>query len=143
MSIVGTPLWVAPEILRRERYGPSCDQFSYAMVLVEMATRERPYKTGDTPFDPRAVMAGARPDVPSDKPYLRLGLALLAACGVGCRRDLRRARIVLNLSRRKLAFLSRGTLCASLGPGPARRARARLTCLWPQTPTAGQWGGEA
>lgn len=78
-----------------------------------------------------------------DKPYLRLGLALLAACGVGCRRDLRRARIVLNLSRRKLAFLSRGTLCARLGPGPARRARAHLTCLWPQTPTAGQRGGEA
>ena len=39
---------------------------AFAMVLVEMATRAKPFAVGETRFDPRAVMAGTRPDVPDD-----------------------------------------------------------------------------
>ena len=50
------------------------DQFSYAMVLVELATRDKPYKYGDAVFNPTQVIAGRRPAVPADcpPPILRL-----------------------------------------------------------------------
>jgi len=39
----GTPAFMAPEVLRQERYGTEADVFSYGSLLVNMATREAPY----------------------------------------------------------------------------------------------------
>ena len=60
MTTVGSPLWMAPEVLRRERYGPSADVFGYGMVLLEMATLAKPWATGDTRFSMHAVSSGGR-----------------------------------------------------------------------------------
>ncbi|TMW66113.1 hypothetical protein Poli38472_003878 [Pythium oligandrum] len=42
-TLVGTPFWLAPEIIRSESYGPSADVFSFGIVLTELETRRTPY----------------------------------------------------------------------------------------------------
>ena len=54
---VGTPLYSAPEVMRREPYDQSCDVWSYGCLLVALATRAHPYASVDV--DERA--GGARP----------------------------------------------------------------------------------
>lgn len=41
---VGTPHWMAPEIMRGEKYDEFSDIYSYGMILWEMVTGETPYK---------------------------------------------------------------------------------------------------
>ena len=40
---VGTPNWMAPEILQTDEYGPEVDVYSYAMVLSELLTYNPPF----------------------------------------------------------------------------------------------------
>uniref|UniRef100_M4B2U1 Protein kinase domain-containing protein n=1 Tax=Hyaloperonospora arabidopsidis (strain Emoy2) TaxID=559515 RepID=M4B2U1_HYAAE len=42
-TIVGTPYWLAPEILREERYDMQVDCYSFGVILVELETRHEPY----------------------------------------------------------------------------------------------------
>jgi len=44
MSMAGTPVFMAPEVLRQERYGKEADVWSYGGLLVHCATRSPPYK---------------------------------------------------------------------------------------------------
>lgn len=39
---IGTPNWMAPEIIVGEDYTEKCDVYSFAMILFEMGTKERP-----------------------------------------------------------------------------------------------------
>ncbi|KAG3061034.1 hypothetical protein PC122_g19789 [Phytophthora cactorum] len=48
-TIVGTPYWLAPEILREERYDTQVDCYSFGVILVELETRREPYH--DLPKD--------------------------------------------------------------------------------------------
>ncbi len=40
---IGTPVWMAPEILLRRPYGPSADVYSFAIVLWEIAAQAQPW----------------------------------------------------------------------------------------------------
>lgn len=40
---IGTSLWMAPEVIMGERYGPKADIFSLGVVFSELATHELPY----------------------------------------------------------------------------------------------------
>ena len=42
-DIVGTPNWMAPEILRGEKYDEASDVFSFGMVIWEILTEQIPY----------------------------------------------------------------------------------------------------
>ena len=43
MTMVGTPGYTAPEVLRGEHYGTSADVFSFAIVMCELVTLRAPY----------------------------------------------------------------------------------------------------
>jgi len=43
MTKVGTPRWVAPEVLREEHYSEKADVYSFGVILWELETEEVPY----------------------------------------------------------------------------------------------------
>lgn len=60
---VGSPLWIAPEVLKGERFGEGCDIYSFAIILWEMAAWCEPYEglnsveVCSTPHGPRRTHA--------------------------------------------------------------------------------------
>lgn len=67
-TMVGTAYWVAPEILRQERYDVQVDCYSFGVILIELETRKDPYynvSTRGTMDLMRRVAAGElRPMIP-------------------------------------------------------------------------------
>eukprot|EP01106_Pelomyxa_sp_JSP_P010038 TRINITY_DN27044_c0_g2_i1.p1 TRINITY_DN27044_c0_g2~~TRINITY_DN27044_c0_g2_i1.p1 ORF type:complete len:679 (-),score=150.43 TRINITY_DN27044_c0_g2_i1:93-1946(-) len=61
---VGTPLYMAPEILKGEKYNHKVDVFSYGMCLWEMCTREEVWGNVMRWDIPDKVKAGERPPMP-------------------------------------------------------------------------------
>ncbi len=64
---VGTPLWMAPELLAGRKYNQSADVYSYAILLWEMASHKYPWEELKGAFISQQVStrveAGERPDV--------------------------------------------------------------------------------
>ena len=45
MTCVGTPVYMAPEVLSKNKYSEKADVFSFAILLWELFTGQRPYDT--------------------------------------------------------------------------------------------------
>lgn len=49
MTCIGTPIYMAPEVLQKESYSARADVYSFGVVLCELFTSRQPYS--DPPFD--------------------------------------------------------------------------------------------
>ncbi|MDA8532035.1 protein kinase [bacterium] len=68
-SRVGTPAWMAPEVLRGEEYTLSADVYSYGVIIWEMVTRSEPFKGVNAYAIAHQVGTGGRRlEVPADCP---------------------------------------------------------------------------
>eukprot|EP00472_Partenskyella_glossopodia_P005196 CAMPEP_0197541388 /NCGR_PEP_ID=MMETSP1318-20131121/67131_1 /TAXON_ID=552666 /ORGANISM="Partenskyella glossopodia, Strain RCC365" /LENGTH=652 /DNA_ID=CAMNT_0043100557 /DNA_START=962 /DNA_END=2920 /DNA_ORIENTATION=+ len=73
MTTCGTPLWMAPEIIRRKEYNYKVDVYSYGIVLWELYTRKIPYKSLGIPAKylvKKVAMELLRPRIPQNCPQL-------------------------------------------------------------------------
>mmetsp|Transcript_27571 Transcript_27571/g.67051 ORF Transcript_27571/g.67051 Transcript_27571/m.67051 type:complete len:782 (-) Transcript_27571:253-2598(-) len=73
MTTCGTPLWMAPEIIRRKEYNYKVDVYSYGIVLWELYTRKIPYKSLGIPAKylvKKVAVEFLRPRIPSHCPQL-------------------------------------------------------------------------
>ena len=62
MTMVGTPMWTAPEVLLGVPYGLPADIYSLGIIFVELITRSDPWPTGMWPAQVvAAVVEGKRP----------------------------------------------------------------------------------
>merc|ERR1712137_314327 len=67
---IGTPLWMAPEVLQNKPYDESADVYSFGIVLWELLTQEDPFKEVET-FSAMidSVVGGhKRPTIPENCP---------------------------------------------------------------------------
>ena len=72
-SVVGTPIWMAPEVLRGEAYDAKADMFSFALVLAHLLTGREPFHDVPPLTVGDAVVAGKRPRQPRNtSPALRV-----------------------------------------------------------------------
>jgi len=66
---IGTPIWMAPELIRGEEYSEKVDIYAYGIMLWEMGTGELPYANMDSIQIAVAVSSkGLRPPVPDKWP---------------------------------------------------------------------------
>lgn len=70
---IGTPIWMAPELIRGEDYNEKVDVYAYGVILWEMATGKLPYADMDSIQIAVAVSSkGLRPPIPDTwPPFIR------------------------------------------------------------------------
>jgi serine/threonine protein kinase len=68
-AALGTPLYMAPEILEHKSYSVKVDTYSFGVVLWTLYTRSEPWTELKRQWDiPRSVIKGKRPTIPNDCP---------------------------------------------------------------------------
>lgn len=65
---VGTPQWMAPEVLNQQPYNEKADVYSYGILLWEMLSRQVPFGRMADLRMMFAVVHGSRPLIPQDAP---------------------------------------------------------------------------
>lgn len=68
MTKCGTPAWIAPEVIKRERYTEKADIYSIGIVMWEVATRKIPFAGDNFTRITLEVLEGKRPQVPTNVP---------------------------------------------------------------------------
>jgi tRNA A-37 threonylcarbamoyl transferase component Bud32 len=78
MTRCGTPAWIAPEVILRERYTEKADIYSLGIVMWEVATRKLPFAGENLARAAFDVVEGKRPPAPPNAPKSYVGL--MTAC---------------------------------------------------------------
>lgn len=66
--MVDNPIWLAPEVMRNEEYSEKADVYSFGIIMYELFCRRFPFGK-KTRFQVELdVVAGIRPELPSDCP---------------------------------------------------------------------------
>ena len=77
MTVIGTPVYMAPEVLAKSKSSEKVDIYSFGVLLCEIITGERPYshEPYDTMNSPQLTYhileKGARPDLGNTHPSLQ------------------------------------------------------------------------
>eukprot|EP00002_Diphylleia_rotans_P000095 TRINITY_DN1004_c0_g1_i4.p1 TRINITY_DN1004_c0_g1~~TRINITY_DN1004_c0_g1_i4.p1 ORF type:complete len:471 (-),score=129.64 TRINITY_DN1004_c0_g1_i4:496-1908(-) len=107
-SVVGTPYWMAPELVRGQEYGTKVDIWSTGIMIIEMIDGEPPYMD----YPPiRALFLIATNGTPTPKSFERLSMPL---------KDFILKSLAVDVEKRQSAaeLLSHGfiaTMCPSAG----------------------------
>lgn len=68
-SIVGTPYWMAPEIIKGEKYSQKVDIWALGIVAIEIAEGRPPYQEKDPKAIFKAITNGGRPTLSNKKKW--------------------------------------------------------------------------
>jgi serine/threonine protein kinase len=64
-TAVGTPVWMAPELIDSKQYGPAVDVYAYGIILYEMYTEKMPFEGWDrVQIFAQVATKGVRPELP-------------------------------------------------------------------------------
>lgn len=77
MTTCGTPLWMAPEVIRKKKYDHKVDVYSYAICLWELYVRKIPYRSLGIPSKYlvlKIAKENLRPPIPRNMPPVYRGL---------------------------------------------------------------------
>eukprot|EP00048_Salpingoeca_helianthica_P009386 m.134857 g.134857 ORF g.134857 m.134857 type:complete len:1046 (-) comp14854_c0_seq4:70-3207(-) len=79
---VGTPLWMAPEVIAGEQYGLSADVFSFGVVMWEIASQELPWNDITTKFLLNTLLQRLRDEIrpPIQPDWPAAYVSLMTAC---------------------------------------------------------------
>ncbi len=145
-AVVGSPAYMAPELLQGARATPAADQFAYCVALWECLTGHRPFERASAEARLSAIEAGVLPNAPEiprrARRALKRGLAADPADRYGSMGELLRAlgarpwyaRPRARLAAAGLLFLVGGALVTrARAPGPVGLCASpedRLAAVW-------------
>jgi len=68
-TVIGTQVYMSPEILRMQKYGLKTDVWGLGVIMYELCTQKRPFHTSDPIAVIRAIVASERPPPFGRPPY--------------------------------------------------------------------------